>query len=188
MRLFSVSADISHYLTLCETDQSISLRMPSSEADFLRGSKEDGWQAVDMTWAIAPGDIVMRSPDIAHYGLGQFAMPVSVAEQLRPHLMECVEFLPITFKGEPWFVMNVTRKESVLNETKSQRRIRKNGKPSQRWEKIVLMPESIKDGRVFYDPAIPILTLTTDKPDSLYSLVQVNNLTGLVFEEYQVSE
>lgn len=185
MRLYSITPDLERYLSVCETAASAAARPTPTEADFMPGPKAPGWRPVALEWAIDAGDVVADVPDIAHYGAGEFAVRASVADLLRPALANCAEFLPATFDGDPWFIINVTNAQPIFDADNSQRRLRANGKPSRMFTRLVLRPEAIGEGRLFYAPGLAGYTFTTDQAGSLLQLVEQHGLSGLKFTPYQ---
>ncbi len=184
MRLYSITPDLERYLSVSETAASAAARPAPTEADFMPGPKAECWHPVALEWAVDAGDVVADVPDIAHYGTGEFAVRASVTDLLRPALADCAEFLPATFDGAPWVIINVTNAQPIFDADNSQRRLRANGKPSRVFARLVLRAEAICHGRLFHRPVLVGYTFTTDQAGSLLQLVERHQLSGLRFTEY----
>lgn len=181
-KIFSVFADVEQYAMLQES--ALELIMQIDEPIGLYGKPlADNWAPIEVTWFYNPDERLKPQPDIAAFGATAFAASTETCETLKPFIADYVEFLPINVDGWRWYIIHVLAREDIFNEAQSQRKQRRDGTPSRIFKKLVLDADRVSDGIVFRVEGLSLGIYSTNRPNSLMSVVQKLGLTGLEFQE-----
>ncbi|WP_213994843.1 hypothetical protein [Arsukibacterium sp.] len=181
-KIFSVFADVEQYAMLQES--ALELIMQIDEPVGLYGKPlADKWAPMDVTWFYNPDERVKPQPDIAAFGATAFAASAETCETLKPLIADYVEFLPINVDGRRWYIIHVLAREDVFNEAESERKIKRDGTPSRIFKKLVLDADRISEGVLFRVEGLSLGIYSTNRPNSLMSVVQKLGLTGMEFQQ-----
>ena len=181
-KIFSVFSDVEQFAMLRET--ALDLIMQIDEPVGLYGKPlADNWAPMEVTWFCNPDERVKPQPDIAAFGATAFAASAETCEKLKPLIADYVEFLPINVDGWRWYIIHVLAREDVFNGAESQRKMRRDGTPSRIFKKLVLDADRLSDGVLFRIEGLSLGIYSTNRPNSLMSIVQKLGLTGLEFQD-----
>ncbi|MDV2079384.1 imm11 family protein [Marinobacter xestospongiae] len=189
-KIFSVSPDVDRYLLLQETGLEQATQLTESQPLVLGEEPlASRWNPVVLEWLVVPGEerLGLKKPDIAALGASGFVISDQTASLLRPALEGVCELLPVMVEGQPWFLLNITNWQQALDEEKSVRRRRRNGRVTRMFEKVVLKKDSVEDGRLFRIAGLGG-DYCIDEPGSFHDLVQANSLSGVIFKAAQYIE
>ncbi|WP_240224690.1 hypothetical protein [Rheinheimera hassiensis] len=183
-KCYVVATNVRKFSMLQET--ALELIMQIDEPVGLYGKPlADNWVPMEVTWFYNPDERIKPQPDIAAFGSTAFAVSAATCEQLRPHIQDYVEFLPINVDGWRWYIIHVLAREDVFNEQESRRFMRLDGTPSRMFEKLVLDGHRAKNGVLFRVTGLGLGIFTTDIPNSFKQVVKKLKLTGLSFQDIE---
>jgi hypothetical protein len=181
-KCYVVATNVRKFAMLQET--ALELIMQIDEPVGLYGKPlADNWVPMEVTWFYNPDERIKPQPDIAAFGSTAFAASAATCEQLRPHIQDYVEFLPINVDGWRWYIIHVLAREDVFNEQESRRFLRPDGTPSRMFEKLVLDGQRAKNGVLFRVTGLGLGIFTTDLPHSFKHIIRKLKLTGLTFQD-----
>ena len=184
MRVFGITPDVNRFMSVGPSEEvAATLMQTMGDRWMIIGPKADIWTSHEINWLVDAGAVVRDVPDFASYAPGEFAVRASVAALLQPTLQRVMEFLPVQFGGEPWFVLNTINIEDVLDTNKTERKVLPSGRLSPIFKRIVVQSGLIQDGAAFRVKGLGSRLYGTDSEGGIWDLVNRHGLTGLTFTE-----
>ena len=189
-KVFSIAVDANEFLILQESLLELSMQATTDEIIFFDGSsKKASWTKMAVHWVNHRGDEILKVPDIAGFGATVFVVSEKIADMLNESLDDSCELLPISLKGETWFILNVVNQQNAIDEDLTVR-IMRNGRPSRTrlFESLVFKKSNITTKGLFRVKGAGLATYCTNEDGGFYDRVMKNGLLGLINKEITLSE
>ncbi len=187
MAVYSISYDIDNFPILEETGLELSMQATTGDLLDLHGApRSETWEPLELQWVYDDQDKANGLPDIALWRAGQYACSERALQLIKDVVGDSCEFLPVRVDGESWYAIHVLTTIDAIDRKLTIFNYRKNGEinRTRRFQKLVLRSEVSSGYGLFH---VKDAGLHTYCNDAFYEAVGTGDLTGLTFNERQVS-
>jgi hypothetical protein len=148
----------------------------------------EGMPYDEKTWVAPPMDLMQPlrpAPDIWYLAnSGAFGAGPKAFDCLSSFIVQAGQFLPLIFRQHTIQICNILESAECIDEDRSEWRIRPNGPTS--LKRPFFIPDKIPASTLFKIPEIPadiyVWEETGEPDDEFKACVEINGLTGLMFE------